>query len=75
MTEEKLDFSGSTYTLKITSGHVLGAEKYSETHISSSGGSNYVGPGGGAVSAPRISSYTTTNQDFWLAVPVNIVDA
>ncbi len=55
-------------------GEVLGSEKYSETHVTSSGGgghvSGYVGPNGGTVGghvdAPVISSQSVTNHDFWI---------
>jgi hypothetical protein len=47
-------------------GEVLGNDKYSETHVSSSGGGGYVGQYGGHVSAPQVSSITTTNQEIWI---------
>lgn len=55
-------------------GEVLGSDKYSETHVTSSGGgghvSGYVGPNGGTVSGrvdtPMVSSRSVTNHDFWI---------
>lgn len=47
-------------------GVVLGQNKYSETHVSSSGGGGSVGPYGGHVSAPQIHSSTVTNHEFWI---------
>lgn len=47
-------------------GEVLGNDKYSETHVSSSGGGGYVGQYGGHISAPQVSSRTTTNQEIWI---------
>ena len=47
-------------------GEVLGSNKYSETHVSSSGGGGYVGQHGGHVSAPTIHSSTVTNHEFWI---------
>lgn len=56
---KKIDF------WKVT-GEVLGSDKYSETHITSSGGGGYVGQNGGHVSAPTINSSTVTNHEFWI---------
>ena len=51
--------------LSIT-GEVLGQNKYSETHVSSSGGGGYVGEHGGRVHAPTVHSTTITNHEFWI---------
>jgi hypothetical protein len=51
--------------LQVT-GEVLGSNKYSETHVSSSGGGGYVGKYGGNVSAPQIHSTAVTNHEFWI---------
>jgi hypothetical protein len=56
---KQLEFSG-------VSGDVIDQQKYSETHVSSSGGGGYVGPHGGHVSAPSIHSTAVTKQEFWL---------
>ena len=47
-------------------GEVLGQNKYSKTHVSSSGGGGYVGKGGGHVSAPKVHSTTVTHHEFWI---------
>lgn len=47
-------------------GEVIGQNKYSETHISSSGGGGYINQHGGHISAPTISSSVVTNQEFWI---------
>ncbi|WP_165313155.1 hypothetical protein [Vibrio ziniensis] len=47
-------------------GEILGQNKYSETHVSSSGGGGYVGQHGGHVSAPTVHSTTVTNHEFWI---------
>lgn len=47
-------------------GEVLGQNKYSETHVSSSGGGGYVGQHGGHVSAPQVRSTAITNHEFWI---------
>lgn len=47
-------------------GEILGQNKYSETHVSSSGGGGYVGKHGGHVSAPQVHSTTVTNHEFWI---------
>ncbi|MBI3285315.1 MAG: hypothetical protein HYZ65_10780 [Burkholderiales bacterium] len=50
-------------------GEVIGSNKYSETHVSSSGGGGYVGKHGGHVSAPQIHSTVVTNHEFWIKTP------
>lgn len=47
-------------------GEVLGQNKFSETHVSSSGGGGYVGKTGGYVGAANISSEAVTNHEFWI---------
>lgn len=47
-------------------GEVIGQNKYSETHVSSSGGGGYVGQQGGYVSAPQVKSKVTTQHEFWV---------
>lgn len=52
--------------LAVITGVVIGTEKRSETHVSSSGGGGFVGRDGGPVSAPTIRSLVTTKHEFWL---------
>lgn len=63
---EDFNYRGKTVVFWETTGIVLGTDKYSETHISSSGGGGYVGPHGGHVSGPTVSSRTVTNHEFWI---------
>lgn len=48
------------------SGEVIGSNKFSETHVSSSGGGGYIGQHGGHVTAPTVRSETVTNHEFWI---------
>lgn len=50
----------------VVTGEILGSNKFSETHVSSSGGGGYVGRDGGHIRAPQVSSSTTTNHEFWI---------
>lgn len=47
-------------------GEVIGQNKYSETHVSSSGGGGVVTNRGGYVSAPQVHSRAITNHEFWI---------
>lgn len=47
-------------------GTVAGAKKWTETHVSSSGGGGHVGPYGGHVSAPTVSSYVVERGEVWI---------
>ncbi len=47
-------------------GEVINTSKHSETYVTSSGGGGYVGPDGGHVNAPQISSSTVTCHEFWI---------
>lgn len=47
-------------------GEVISQNKYSETHVWSSGGGGNIGPRGGHVAAVQTHSSVTTKQDFWL---------
>lgn len=47
-------------------GEVIGTNKHSETHVSSSGGGGHLHNGSGYVSAPRVNSKTITNHEFWI---------
>lgn len=58
--------NGKKVTFYVNSGEVLDTNKYSETHVSSSGGGGYVGRYGGHVDAPRVSSDVYVNQDVWI---------
>lgn len=65
---------GKTIEFHYATGEVIGTNKFSETHVSSSGGGGtvggYVGPHGGnvggSVSAPVIRSTAVTNHEFWI---------
>lgn len=48
------------------SGEALGAAIWSTTQVHSSGGGGYVGPYGGHVSAPTVSSSSTTHKRFFI---------
>jgi len=55
-------------------GEVIGTNKFSETHVTSTGGGGtvggYVGPYGGhvggTISAPAVSSHAITKHEFWI---------
>ncbi|MFQ2209979.1 hypothetical protein ACK31V_04610 [Aeromonas caviae] len=47
-------------------GEIMAQNKFSETHVSSSGGGGYVGTHGGHISAPSVHSTTVTNHEFWI---------
>jgi len=65
---------GKTIEFHYATGEVIGTNKFSETHITSSGGggtvNGYVGPYGGhvggAVDAPVVTSRSVTNHEFWI---------
>lgn len=48
------------------SGEVLDTQKYSETHVASSGGGGYIGPNGGKINATQVHSTSVTMHDFWI---------
>ena len=56
--DKEIEFYKST-------GIVLDDKKFSETHVSSSGGGGYVNQYGGHVSAPQVTSSSTTHQEIW----------
>jgi len=62
------DFKYKRKTIEFSwlTGTLLSQNKYSETHVSSSGGGGTVTPHGGVVHAPTASSTVITNQDFWI---------
>lgn len=77
---EDFVYNGIAIKFSVESGRVLpGQQKISKTHVSSSGGGGYVSGGSGFVDAPKITSTTTTEQEFWLQaesghqVPVRIL--
>lgn len=57
---------GVTVQFGHVSGTVLSSKKYSETHVSSSGGGGHVGRRGGYVAAPKVHSRVVTRHEFWL---------
>ncbi len=63
---ENFKYKGREVDITYFTGEVVGSDKYSETYVSSSGGGGYVGPNGGHVSAPTVSSTTVTCHEFWL---------
>jgi hypothetical protein len=76
---EDFIYNGSTIKFSVESGRVLpGQQKVTKTTVRSSGGGGYVHQGSGFVDAPKITSTTTTEQEFWLQaesghqVPVRI---
>ncbi len=46
-------------------GTVMSSSKWSETHVSSSGGGGYLHQGSGHVSAPTVSSTVKSKHEFW----------
>ena len=64
--------SGRKGWLNGVRGPVIGHKKWSETHVSSSGGGGYMPQGGGGyVSAPRISGRVETKSEFWIRTSDN----
>ncbi len=49
-----------------TYGTVQGLRKWTETHVSSSGGGGYLYDGSGYISAPKVSSKIVERVEFWL---------
>lgn len=47
-------------------GEVLSQNKYSETHVSSSGGGGHIDRNGGYIEAPKIESTSVTNHEIWI---------
>lgn len=62
------DFSHGDKSVVFTAlvGEVVGSDKHSETHVSSSGGGGYVGKHGGHVAAAQINSTVVINHEFWV---------
>ena len=63
---ESYNHGKKTVEFATITGEVLGSDKHSETHVSSSGGGGYVGREGGYVRASQVHSSTVTNHEFWL---------
>ncbi len=62
----ELDIGRGKLSLWVKCGEIIGQQKWSETKVSSSGGGGYVGPQGGHVSSPTITSETKTKQEIWI---------
>lgn len=60
-----LPLGNETLDFKISRGVVVGDKKWSDTHISSSGGGGYVGPQGGYVSLPSVKSSVKQRHEVW----------
>jgi hypothetical protein len=63
---ERFEYRGKKLEVWTQSGTVVSASKLSRTFVSSHGGGGWVGPHGGPVSAPTVSSSTTTEQEIWI---------
>lgn len=63
---DQLELRGKKVSFGAISGVVVGDKKWSETHVTSSGGGGMVGRWGGYVSAPTINSFTNTKSEIWL---------
>lgn len=60
------EIQSRTIEFSSLSGEVLASDKRSETHLSSQGGGGYIGPYGGTVTAPQITSQIITKHEFWI---------
>lgn len=64
---ENFSYRGTSIRFWKMTGEVISTQKYSDTHLSSSGGGGYVNQGGsGYISAPKIHSRVVTQHEFWL---------
>lgn len=63
---EDFKYRGTSIQFWKITGEILGTQKYSETHVSSSGGGGYVNQGNGYISAPTVHSRVVTQHEFWL---------
>jgi hypothetical protein len=63
---QSFKYEEKTVIFSVVQGVVLGQTKYTETHVSSSGGGGYVGKHGGKIEAPTIDSEIITKHEFWL---------
>jgi hypothetical protein len=78
-----MDFTWGDRHLKfeLFTGTVMSSSKWSETHVSSSGGGGYLHGGSGQVSAPTVSSTVKSKHEFWVQtpdghqIPVQLTDA
>lgn len=68
------DFTHGDKTVEFTAliGEVVGSEKFSETHVSSSGGGGYVGKHGGHVRPAQITSTSVINHEFWVRTDTGV---
>ncbi len=62
----QLELGSGVLLLSVKCGEVVGQQKWSETEIHSSGGGGHIGPQGGSISAPTISSTSKTKQELWI---------
>ncbi|MBB3175414.1 hypothetical protein FHR90_003269 [Endobacter medicaginis] len=58
--------SGDSGWLCRNDGHVVGLQRWSETHVSSSGGGGHIDKYGGHIEATRISSTVQDRTEFWV---------
>lgn len=78
-----MEFSWGKRALNLDAytGAVMSSSKWSETHVSSSGGGGYLHNGTGHVSAPTVSSTVSAKHEFWFKteegreIPVQLTDA
>ncbi len=63
---EPFDFQGKRLEGWTITGTVLSVKKHSRTHVTTSGGGGWVGPNGGTVAPPTVTSSTTTELEIWL---------
>jgi len=64
--QTELKLGNKVLLLSVIKGEVIGQQKWSETEVHSSGGGGHIGPQGGHVSAPTITSTSKTKQEFWI---------
>lgn len=63
----KVDLGGGRHvTFEVFEGEIAGDKTWSESHIHSSGGGGYIGPYGGNIRGPSISSSNSTHQEIWV---------
>lgn len=61
-----LKLGKNVLSINVKCGEVIGQQKWSETEVHSSGGGGHVGPQGGSISTPTITSTSKTKQEFWI---------
>ena len=63
----RVDLNGkAAIDLEVHRGQVVGAKKWSETRVHSSGTRSWVGPQGGYVQPPSVSSSVRTRNEIWI---------